>query len=500
MSIYIDWVCNPYDITNLSLFNETFNLLSSFNILSSSQYYLDHTTTRFSYKISLPSNTKTSSLSSLLSNINKLRFTPIKLSLFTDSIDIIDYLPGLRSIIINVVSSISKSPIDYIEEVHYCINDSQITLFFPMYDGNYIYRSSDFHLYLSSLVNLNSLIGYQYLTSDPLLFLSLHRLHISLPEDTIYYLYGHILITIGSIENEYLSLIKSNIDSLKHDDYFVIPSSLSSLPLSDYYSSIYISLAKLFNYPYIILNNYFYVQNSHNTYWKISNLSNWFIESSRLIYSKNFPRVRIPFPISSNIPLKEWILKIHFLSLLSYTHLLTINPSLIPWLDKLYISDDMFISLYVSSLSDVEIFLSFFHSHFKDINQYFIISIPSLISGLIYRWGISYFPPYSDLHLHSIILHYDSSDFLILDTSNKSSIDLPYNLDSWTSSLISILQSTTKSDFSDIDFLLIHLKPSNVSNNLFTSCLRGFYTLYPFIGLTSCNFSQVIDPITYFIK
>jgi len=485
--IILSWISNPYHPDTTLLYQKITEMLNSSLVESLDNGFVKITA-------SINDNLLTSQL---LDTISKVRLLPVYLACSKKDIADVDIL-GLKTIVQNLVTILLQVNVDSVEIIDY----RSAKLFFPIAsDGNQFYRSANEIAWLNTNINLNSMIGYQYLTDNPLVYLSSKRLNINLQSIDIIYLTNCLLISTN--ERETKQLLTDDIENLKRDGYYSLPSSFNDQSLLDDDHYWYQAIATRFNLSYQSIDRYAYIRreqvnqieinrsvSNKLSRWSIAYPDKWLKESVNRVKGNKFPLVNVQAPTGNSLIFKQWYLKTYYQSMLAYRDLINKQPFLSSNYPQVY--QDLSISLPVTSSTDVDQFLNFFDYYNKYSEQWYILALSndmtleSLIDGLVYRWY--FLTTYNSTN--PLLLPIDNQLYIIVDIDDKSKIKIP-DLTLVKKQLVNILQDEFKTKETDLVNLV-----NMLSSNDKQLALYGIYPIGPFRGLF--NYSLVQQSVIEF--
>jgi len=294
-TIHLQWVTNTADELNNYWNNLILFTLSQpkFFIKQKSITPLQNSITLFDYyvieqndsQLTLPNNYIIANVDNILGMIEKISYIPFEFSLLENSdirkkCDMDTIIENSKSLIVAYLKSEFYISVDYIDHTVFTIDfetNEKVHKFVPHANDQKIYETSKNVALINNICNLNTLFGYRYLSSNPLIKYVIDKYNdnpniISTINDrlngnnndfhiTDIRLHHHIYLYKVVIPNNLVHIeeMMSMLETYINDGYFTIPNSLSD--------NEYTTFEKL--YPEIALAFHIELIDS----WKLDDLS-----------------------------------------------------------------------------------------------------------------------------------------------------------------------------------------------------------------------------------
>lgn len=329
-----------------------------------------------------------STIDNILGLIEKICYIPVEFSFLQNDIisrkvDIDIQLENSRSIITAYLKSEFSIDVDYIETTSFMIdfeNDIIIHKFIPFSHDYRIYESSKRCSYINQICNLNKLVGYRFLSDNPLIKIvadkytdeNFDKSNIKISSS----LYLYKVVTSKDLVhyNKLLKLLEYYVNI----GYFTIPKKLTIL---DYnvFENIYPEVALAWNVKLIDSWTYEDLQRIYCFQYDgfLDDIENFLQKSSSLINDGKLPICNFSnrwcqslFSIrtlNEDVNEMNWM-KFFYLIVKSYTELIADHPILFNYLDSVVLNPDFTITASFGTYLQYEQFQKILDNQFYNVN------------------------------------------------------------------------------------------------------------------------------------
>ena len=517
------WVTDPYDPEILQIHNSLINALSGphYIVISSDSVNLEQSILETTFVVkeinineSLPYESfilpQFNPSKIILEYMGKISYQPTTFTVqFTDE-PRGDVINGLVDIVRQYTELLLDTTVGKIETVQYIQPDSPSILvkFIPqLLSGAGIFRQNTELIQLYQTVDLQSLIGYQVLSTDALLIYALSNMT-EIPPFERKNFYNITMVKLdrlrsGStapnvLENEHVFRINAYIERLRYEGYFALPESLHNTPTYEQ-SVLYTELATMKKIPIHQKDTIPIVLQSQLDF--TIDIESWFNQSLNHIQTNSLPRFiitgwwqydpSIGGPVSpDNNAFKA---KIYFAAYRAYIQLIAKNPILGTSIIDLRVLEDFSIEIPITSFNDVDIFRQALSITMTNIVQWYVTTNTSLFDSLIKRWYII-----QNYKLPNMSILVNDIEFLVVQTSRNDLITIPSDLTETRLSLNSSLrQYYSQLCNSDIEpITLEQISNLDLEDLLQLIIVQTGNTQYCYTSSSLSNLPRPTDPIS----
>lgn len=517
------WVTDPYNPDILPIHNSLINALSGphYVVISSDSINLEQSileTTFVVKEININDSIAYESFilpqlnpsKVILEYIGKISYEPTSFTLEFINEPHADIINGLTDIVREYTELLLDTTVSKIETVRYIQpdNPSILVKFIPqLISGANIFRQNTELIQLYQTVDLHSLVGYQILSTDPLLNYALSNMSEIPPFDrkNFYNITMTKLNRLRSgstspdvLENQHVFRINAYIQRLRYEGYFTLPQNLYNIPNYEQLT-LYTELATMMKIPIHQKDTIPLVLQSYLDF--TIDIDTWFNQSVNYIQTGSVPRFIITgwwqYDSSVGGPVSpdnnSFRAKIYFAAFRAYIQLIAKNPILSPLIVDIRVLDDFSIEIPITSFSDVDIFRQALSITMTNIVQWYVSPSTSVLHSLLQRWFII-----QNYKLPCMSIPINDTEFLVVQTSRNDLITIPSDLTETRLSLNSSLrQYYSQLCNSNIEpITLEQISQLDLDTLLQLIVIQTGNTQYCYTSSSLSNLPRATDPIS----